>query len=218
MFLCYAPLSFHPLSLHLRGPERTGRGHHLDHQGIWLAVQLLVLQHLHQSVLDNAATQEDLEGRRRRCRGQKSMVRGMDVVGEQFVCSGAYTPGHIPVSSHGFPRPDPTPSCSPWFCSSCSSRPLYTFYLSPQCSPFTLSPYFSRTPTWPVRRGLCGSEMSYCRTSPCSQLLKYRKRSSRDSRISVIKPRAYRCRGLVPRPGINLPICILLLVLTWHFR
>ena len=42
---------------------------------------------------------------------------------------------------------------------------------------FLLLPYqpqaaFASASTCPVRRGFCGLEMSYCRMSPCSQLLK----------------------------------------------
>ena len=48
----------------------------------------------------------------------------------------------------------------------------------------------SRPPhqTWPVSFGLAGSLMSYWRMSPCSQLEKYRQRSSIETTRSVIRP------------------------------
>lgn len=42
--------------------------------------------------------------------------------------------------------------------------------------------------TCPFSWGLAGSEMSYCLTSPCIQLLRYRYRSSRDIKMSVTIP------------------------------
>jgi len=51
--------------------------------------------------------------------------------------------------------------------------------------PFWISP---PTQTCPFRTGFSGSSMLYCRTSPCSQLTKYRNRSSREMRKSVTSP------------------------------
>lgn len=62
---------------------------------------------------------------------------------------------------------------------------------SPSLSSTQTSPPLRISPpihSWPVRTGLAGSSMLYCLTSPCSQLEKYRKRSSSEMRKSVIRP------------------------------
>jgi hypothetical protein len=46
----------------LSTPARGGEGPHLDHQRLWLALELLVLQHLHRASLNNTAPKEDLSG------------------------------------------------------------------------------------------------------------------------------------------------------------
>lgn len=39
-----------------------GRSPHLDYQGLWLALELLVLQHLYRASLNNASPKKDLGG------------------------------------------------------------------------------------------------------------------------------------------------------------
>lgn len=59
-----------------------------------------------------------------------------------------------------------------------------------KCRQICLDPANQSCLTWPTIRGFLLSVTSYCRMSPCNQLLKYRKRSSSEIKISVMRPMA----------------------------
>lgn len=82
---------------------------------------------------------------------------------------------------------------------------VIVFYLDIlKCKPRCLDSAYHSSLTWPTIRGFFRSVMSYCRMSPCNQLLKYRKRSSNAIKMSVIRPMGTDIRNLVTLKKVKL--------------